>query len=163
MAEQVVVRDLPADRDVWFIRKFAWIGRDFTGATFKMQVRANRNTTGAPLLNMTNANIATDPLGITLLYAGTATITAHIAAGRLSGVPNAVNPATGVAYVGGDSVLLSQVEMFVEDTLMQGLPLAETATDDKVLQYDFLVQPSGGIADVEMTGKFIVRAGVTIP
>jgi hypothetical protein len=155
--------DIVADRWVWLIRKFTWLGQDFTGANFYAQVRQIPDGPGTPLLTLANANIATAPYGLALLYAGVATVSAHIAGGRLASVPKGTNPATGFPYAAADSVLLSQAEMWVNETNMRALPFPAERGDNAYFYYDLLVQAAGsGLREILLRGKFTVRAGSTV-
>lgn len=152
--------DIGADRWVACIRTFAFVGLDFTGATFSAQVRLTPDATGSPLVSLaTVGGISTE--GVSLLYGGTATITAHIAAGRLHAIPSGTNPLTGLPYAAGDTVALSQVGFRINETTMEGLPFPGERGDDAVLAWDMHITPSGGIKDKYMGGIFTVRAGVT--
>jgi hypothetical protein len=106
--------------------------------------------------------------GVYLLYAGTATIGAHIAAGRLRDVPQGLNPATLAPYALGDSILLSQISITVAGASAAALPFAEELNqgergNDVTLYYDLIVTPASGPIYAFMAGKFTDVAGVTIP
>lgn len=160
MADDVATVDFTVDRQVWCIRTLVFFGLDFTGGDFVMQVRTEKDTTGSPLVSLTT--VTSFVQGVRLLYAGTATITAHIAAGRLEEVPDAINPTTGVSYVAGDSVLISQIAIYINYTTLQGLPYDAERGGDPVFYYDLHAFTGSMIRDVLMRGKFIVRAGVTV-
>lgn len=159
--------DIIADRRAAVFDTFAFLGRDLTGATLKLQVRPVRDTTGTPLIALLPA--ADGDEGVTLLYAGTATVAAHVAASRLgSDIYRLMNPATGLAYAEGDSLLLSQIRVTIEAATVTALPFPEPPDergDDLPLVFDLI--GSGGtvviLPTVLMGGAFIVRAGVTIP
>lgn len=145
--------DIGADRWVACIRTFAFVGLDFTGATFIAQVRLTPDATGSPLVNLaTVGSLASE--GICLLYAGTDTITNHIAAGRISEVPS--------GYTGASSVALSQLGFRINETTMEALPFPAERGDDAILAWDMQITPSGGIKDKYLGGTFTVRAGVTV-
>jgi len=152
--------DLVADRNVRYDDNFVFLGVDWTGSTFKVQVRLIRDTTGTPLLNWTS------PDGVVLSYGGTATVATHVTAGRLVGgsgedsIYAMINPATGVPYVGSDNLTLSVI--FV-DLLANAFPFPDERGDDLTTYYDILRIPPSGNNELIMRGKFIVRAGVTIP
>lgn len=157
----VAYADLRAGRWVWFVQTLTFFSRDFTGATLKMQIRAMKDTTGTPLISLTNAVV--DTQGIELAYAGTATIAAHISAGRLSEVPDATNPATGVPYVSTDSVTISILRVVIDSANVAAMPFPEELGEDAEFYYDLVVDLPVGVPEVVMAGKFIVVAGVTIP
>lgn len=142
--------DIVADRNVDHFSTWSFLEVDYTGSTFKMQIRAVRDTTGTPLLELT-----TGSGNFTILYAGTATVAAHISAGRLAEVPD--------GYASGDSLLLSQIRLGISDFSLQALPFPEERGDDWEGYYDIIRTPTSGSAELIMRGKFIDRAGATIP
>jgi hypothetical protein len=156
-----VQTDLVADRRVDFIRTWAF-DEDFTGSTFKMQIRATPDLTGTPLLEATSGSGS-----FSLPYIGTATVAAHIAAGRLSSdVYTQINPTTGINYVAGDNLLISQLGVGLAATgFLASFPFPEERGDDFQGWYDIIRTPASGPLNPEllMRGKFTVRAGVTIP
>lgn len=152
--------DIDADRWVACIRTLAFVGLDFTGATFLAHIRTMPDAPGSPLVSLgTVVSAAVE--GIRLIYAGSATIAAHITALRLLEVPPGINPATGLAYASGDTVTLSQVGIRVNETTMEALPFPEEVGDNATLYWDMHITPSGGIKDKYCGGVFLVRAGVT--
>lgn len=160
--------DIFADRRAWYVEPFVFLGQDFTGASFAMQVRQVKDTTDTPLLDLSNAGPGLT--GINLSFAGTATIDAHIAAGRLPEVPKSKNLLTGLPYAGTDSVTLTQIVISIADNLLAfGFPfpgqpdVPGEAGDDFQGFHDLIVDTPAGVPQVAMAGKFILRAGVTIP
>lgn len=144
--------DIGADRWVACIRTLTFLGLDFTGADFAMQVRSVADATGSPLVDLTTVTTSSAE-GVRLIYAGTDTVANHITAGRLTAVPD--------GYVSTDSVALSQVGIRINETTMEALPFPEERGEDSALAWDMLITPSGGIKDKYIGGKFTVRAGVT--
>lgn len=158
--------DLYADRRMVYREYFVFLGEDFTGATYSMKVRPVADTSASALIALGTVTDNTD--GIRLLYGGTDTITNHVAAGRLAGVPVAINPATGVNYTAADSTALSQLRVMIGATTMSPpsiglIPLPQETGDDLTLAYDLLVTLSGDIAIKRLTGNFIVRPTVSLP
>lgn len=151
--EQPAKIDLHTDRWVACIRELAFVGFDFTSATFAAQVRTVPDAAGSPLVNLgTVGSLASE--GVMLLYGGSATIADHIAAGRIDEVP------TG--YVSTDVVLLSSVRIRINETTMEALTLPNDEDGpDTPLVWDLHITPSGGIKDKYAGGKFIVRGGAT--
>ena len=143
--------DIRADRWVACLRQFNFVGVDFTGATFAAELRLTPNATGAALVTLANASAGAE--GLRLIAATTATVAAHIAAGRLAEVP----PGYTLASV----VVVSEVGMRINETTMEGLPFGPERDSDSPLAWDLLVTPSGGIKDKYLGGDFIVLAGVT--
>jgi hypothetical protein len=154
--------DLTAEsRWVPFVQRFAALGEDWTGASFLMHVRQFKDTTGTPLISL--ATVTSFVEGIRLLYAGTATMSAHLAAGRIDAIPAVTNPATGALYQGTDSVLLSQIEILIlDDPTLQALPFLDERGEDQSFWYDLIVSPPSVTPKIEMRGKFIVQAGATV-
>lgn len=152
-----------ADRRVAYIEQFAFLGDDWTGSTFKMQVRLVRDSTGTPLEDWSTSS------GTLLLdYAATDTVANHVAAGRLAGagddsIYRLENPGTGVPYVAGDSLALSLLHIGIAASAIAAMPFPAELGDDAVFYYDVIRTPSVGDADLVMRGTFTVRAGVTIP
>ena len=144
--------DIGADRWVACIRTFSFVGLDFTGATFASHVRLVPDDTGSPLVTLGTVGSGASE-GIWIAYAGSATITAHIAAGRLAEVP--------AGHVTGDTIALSQIGLRINETTMEGLPFPAERGDDAVLYWDMHITPSGGIKDKYIGGLLTVRAGAT--
>jgi hypothetical protein len=158
--------DMTVDRWVDWLDLISFIDNDYTGASFKLQIRPIRDTTGTPLLELISGS------ALTLAYAGTATVSAHVAAGRLTGtgpdnIYTLTNPATGNLYQPTDNVLLSSLSIGVDQIYVASLPFAESfggkRGDDTILYYDLVVTVGGVTTSVILRGEFIVRAGVTIP
>lgn len=141
---------LAGDRYTPFLETLVFLNLDFTAAVFKLQVRARKD--GGPLY-ADLGTVTTAAEGVRLLYGGTDTIAAHIAAGRLSAVPS--------GYVSGDSIALSQATIRINEATMEAMPLGTEAGDDLELFWDLHITPSGGMKQVYVEGPFTVRAGVT--
>ncbi len=144
--------DIGADRWVACIRTFAFVGFNFTSATFVAQVRLTADATGSPLVDLSTVATAAEE-GLRLIYGGTDTIANHIAAGRLGEVPDGYTSATSVA--------LSQIGMRINESTMEGLPFPSERGGDVTLAWDMHITPSGGIKDKYLGGEFVVRSGVT--
>lgn len=147
--------DIVADRRVPFTESYSFLDEDWTGSTLRIQVRETKDTTTTPQID------GTSPSGVGIGYAGTATVSAHITAGRLtSEIYGLINPSTGLLYQPTTSLLLSQLVTFlVTDTF----PTPEEVGDDWKGYYDIIRVPPSGPDLLVMRGKFTVRAGVTIP
>ena len=144
--------DIRADRWVACIRTMAFVDFDFTDAEFSAQVRAVPDVSGTPLVDLATVGSAASE-GVRLIYAGSATVTAHMAAGRLPEVPPGME--------GSTVVTVSQLGIRINETTMEGLPFPGEYGDDKLLYWDLHITPSGGIKDKYAGGQFVVRAGVT--
>jgi len=142
---------MSADRWVACIRTFAFVGLDFTGATFASHVRLTKDAVGAPLVTLANASAGAE--GIRVIAVTTATVAEHIAAGRIDSVPP--------GYTLTDTIAVSEVGLRINETTMEGLPFPPERGDDALLAWDMLITPSGGIKDKYLGGDFIVRAGAT--
>lgn len=146
--------DFGADRSVPFIRTLAIVGFNLTGASFAMQVR-DRKDGGTLRADLgTVASAASE--GVRIVYAGTDTVTNHIAAGRLTAAQ-----AASQGWAGGDSKTMTQLGIRINESTMEAMPFGIEVGDDKLLYWDLQITPSGGIKDVYAAGNFIVRAGVT--
>lgn len=144
--------DIAADRWVACIRTISFVALDFTGATFVAQVRMTPDLAGTPLISLATVG-GTGIEGIHLLYAGLATVSAHIGAGRLEVAPS--------GYELTDNIFLSQLWFRINETSMEALPLPAEVGDDLELAWDMHITPLGGIKDKYAGGQFVVRAGVT--
>lgn len=144
--------DIHADRWVACIRELAFVGYDFTGATFASQVRAKPDAGGAPLVNLGTVTLTTAE-GVLLLYAGEDTVANHIAAGRLDETPS--------GYADADTIYLSNVRIRINETTMEALTAPDDVGDDITLAWDMHITPAGELKDKYAGGDFIVRAGVT--
>lgn len=147
--------NIAADRWVACIRTLTFIGYDFTGGTFLMQVRAVPDVAGTPPINLSTVTLSTAE-GVRLIYGGTATVTAHIAAGRMTQAE-----ADALGYSGATSVTLTQLGIRINETTMEGMPFPDERGDDWVGVWDMHITPSGGIKDKYIGGDFTVRAGAT--
>lgn len=146
--------DFGADRFVAFIRTLVLIGYDFTAAAFALQVR-DRKDGGAVRADLgTAASAAAE--GVRLIFGGTATAAAHIAAGRLT-----QEQADQLGAAAGDNVLLSHLGIRINESTVEAMPFGTERGDDLPLYWDLHITPSGGIKDKYAGGDFTVRAGVT--
>lgn len=144
---------LPLWGDRWtpFTRTLQFEGIDLTGATFAMQVR-DRKDGGQVRADLdTVATAAAE--GVRLIYGGTATVAAHIAAGRIEEAPE------GMAD--GDSLTLSLIGIRINESTMEAMTAATEIGDDANAWWDLHVTPSAGLKDLYLHGPFIIRAGVT--
>lgn len=151
--------DITARRRVPFVEHYVFLDENFTGSAFRMQVRQFKDTTGTALIDHTLGG------GLALLYAGAATVSAHITAGRLtSEIYTMINPATGALYQSADSVTLSVFGIGILASFLTALPFPSERGDAFVGWYDIIRTPSGGgDNDPIQEGMFTVLAGVTIP
>jgi hypothetical protein len=135
---------------------FSFLGVDFTGSTYLMHVREVKDTTATPVIVATSA--------ISLLYAGSATIAVHIAAGRLTdAVLTLTNPDTDELYAETDTVLLSQLSIKLTKTMLESAPYPAEVGDDYRAWYDVIRTPSAGDTEIILRGPLIIDAAVSIP
>lgn len=125
-------RDLVANRWEPFIHTIDFVGVDWTGATFLMQVRAEKNASGAALVDLsTVGSVATE--GITI---------------------------TGVT-TDADAVPTTSISIRINEATVEGIALPTPPDGDYALAYDLQITPSGGNKFRALEGKFTVKAGVT--
>lgn len=144
--------DIAADRWVACVRTLAFIGVSLLGATYAAHVRLKPDVPGTPLIALTTTAGAGDE-GIRTVYTGTDTVTNHIAAGRLSEIPEGMT--------GASNLTLSLVAIQILEATMEGLPFPDERGEDPVFYWDLHITPSGGVKDKYLGGMFVVRAGVT--
>ncbi len=162
--------DIRADRWVACIRSLAFVGYNFTGATFLAQVRRIPDLAGSPLVDLaTQTSAAVE--GVRLIYGGTDTIANHATAGNLStgerdALLTVINPLTALPYVTTDTVVLSRIGIRINEVTMEGLPFPETIGEGErgnivKLVWDMHITPSSGTKDKYAGGAFIVEGGAT--
>lgn len=156
-SSQPAVIDLKVNRRVSYREAFSFVDQDFTGSTLKMQVRKVKDLSGTAYMDMVS------PSGLSITYTGTATASAHIAAGRLTAqIYEVKNPTTGNLYQPTDNILLSQITFGINPSTIAGVPVSPEIGEDVVCYYD-LLRSSGSDYEIIMKGEFVVVAGVTIP
>jgi hypothetical protein len=145
---------LPFGGDRWtaFVRTLQLEGVDLTGATFAMQLRLLPDTPGSPLVSLGTVTSASSE-GVRLIYGGTATVAAHITAGRIETAPDGM--------VDADNLELSLIGIRINESTMEGLPATGEVGDDTPISWDIHITPVGGIKQRWLFGPFTVRAGVT--
>jgi hypothetical protein len=144
--------DLFGDRGVDFADTIPIVGQDFTGATFTSQIRAVPDASGSPLVTLT----------VALGYGGSATVAAHIAAGRITAeIYNYRNPATNANYVAGDTIAVSLINVSAAAP-RSAIPAASPTGADYVCAWDMLIDPSGAAPkDKWIYGSYTERGTVT--
>lgn len=145
---------LQADRQTPFVCTLSYIGIDLTGAAFKAQVR-DRKDGGNVYADLTTVGTVNTE-GFRLAYAGSATVSAHVAAGR-----GTLAQFAEAGFVGADTVTLSQVAMRINELTMEAMPFDGVIGDDLGMWWDQHITPSGGTKEKYLFGEFVVRAGVT--
>jgi hypothetical protein len=162
MADPEEIPIVVRSRQVPWSDTFAFLGEDYTGSTLKLQVRQVPGTTTTALITRTSGS------GLSIPYAGTATVAAHVAAGRLAGsgddnIYEIINPATGVPYVGTDNLTLSQILIAFTVANLTAIPIDTETGDTETVYYDMIRTPASGDPVIAMRGPVIVDPGVTIP
>lgn len=147
---------LAANRWTPFVHTIAFLGYDLTGADFAMQIRDYRDggAERADLATVGGVGIE----GITLVYAGTATVAVHIAAGRLEAIPD--------GYAEDDDLTLTLLSIRLNEPTVEGMPFAGVDGEGEVgedldLYWDLLITPAGGVKFRALEGVFTIKAGVT--
>lgn len=142
---------MSGDRNIALNQEIAFIGDNFTGATFRMQLRLTPDAPGTPLATAT----------MTLLYGGTDTLANFV---RLTQIPQSLAEA---AVASGDYTMdtvtgLSLVKLSIPAAAMAlaQWPAPELG-DDLILAYDLLVTPTGEPEVKIAYGPFTVRGTVT--
>lgn len=138
---------LVADRWTPFSHTIEYQGEDLTGANFGMHVRLTYDAPGSPLAAISLGS------GITLDYAGTTTVASHIAAERISEVPEGMTAS--------DTLPLSIISLYFAEGPISAMPFPAERGNDAVLYYDIIVTPAGGDRKVMFRGTFTIRAGAT--
>lgn len=164
MADPLSIDLVAPSRQVPFSETFSFLGEDYTGSTLKLQVRATPGTTGTALITRATGS------GLSIPYAGTAIVSAHVTAGRLladgdDNIYDMINPATGVLYQPGDSLALSEIRITFTTTNLTAVPMrpAEERGDPAFAYYDLIRTPASGDPVLQMKGKLVIDPGVTIP
>lgn len=116
------------------------IGPNWSGATFKMELRNNPGDTGTALLSLANASAGSQ--GISASYVSS----------------YAYIDATGAAATAPATKVLIQIDEATIEGLLLGTP------PDKPLElfYDLHITPSGEPKRVYCEGTFTIKPGVTI-
>lgn len=113
------------------------ISVDWSGATFKMELRVNPGDTGTALVSLTNA--AAGSQGISATYED--------------------------AYAmpdGSGTVIATIIRPQIDEATIEGLALGARTSDPVELYYDIHVTPSGSAKRLLCFGKFTIYPGVTI-
>ncbi len=145
---------LSGGRWVPFSETWGFQGVDLTGSDFRMQIRLTPDATGAALVDMGAVATASEQ-GVRLIYAGTATIAALLAAGRM------LRDEVAAGALDSDSLALSIVGVRINETVMETLPFPAERGTDAVLAWDIHVTPSGQLKQVWAAGPFTILAGTT--
>lgn len=150
-----VLLPLQADRDLWFVSDpIVFTEEDWTGGTFRMQVRLEPDMPGSPLASL--ATVTTAVQGVQLTYAGSDTVANHIAAGRMT-----AQDASTLGYATTDTLTLSIVVLRINSTTMSAMPAAPETGDDLTLYYDLLATVAPLPEQKRLYGPFVVKGTVT--
>lgn len=121
-------------RNVPFLDSIRFVGLDFTGGTFAMQVRLLPGTAGDPLLSLTNATAG------------------------LQGLSVAVTEESGLDV----STLTIQIDEATIDALLPASSNGQKAGTDVALFYDLIITGAGLPKTRWLEGSFIIAEGVTV-
>jgi hypothetical protein len=143
--------DLVADRYGALPLTMSFAQLDLTGITMEAQIRATKDASGSPLVDLLTVTTSATQ-GLKLVGVWTDTVANHIAAGRLSSVPKGLTSAS--------SIVVSVVYLQVNQSTNTALPAEQQVGDDVELYWD-LAFTIGGLKQIWLRGKYIVRAGVT--
>lgn len=151
---------LTADRGITFNEPIAFFGILFAGSTYRMQVRLEPDSPGGAIISLTTTT-SSSAAGVRLVYSGSATLAAHVAAGRITQAQaNAAKLANG--YSDTDSVDLSVLNLrILAATMALASYPADEAGDELPLHYDLLATLPGGDELKYVYGPFTVRGTVT--
>ena len=138
---------LVADRWTPFVHRIEYQGENLTGAAMSAHVRLTPDAPGTPALSFANG------AGAILVYGGTASVADHLAAGRISEVPE------GMATT--DLLPLSIIQLEATEAGMEAMPFPADRGDDALFYWDMHITPAGGTKQVYFRGTFTVRAGAT--
>jgi len=126
--------NLTAQRNVPFLEAIRFVGLDFTGGTFALQVRLLPGTAGSALIGLTNQTAGTQGLSVAVT------------------VESSINVST----------LTIQIDEATIDALLPASTNGQKAGTDVVLYYD-LVITGGGIGKTRwLEGSFTIAEGVTV-
>ena len=120
---------------------WAFVGYDWTGATFLMHVRNNPGDTSTPTITLTGASAGSE--GISVTYDTDYSY---------------IDPTSGQAVTAAASLVLVQIN----EATLEALSLGTPAKDPVELAYDLHVTPSGGVKRVAVYGTFNILPGVTV-
>lgn len=150
--------ELIADRWTPFTERLEVQGISLAGATLAAAIRMHPDAPGSPLVALAGG-VSAGAEGVRLFYAGTDTVANHLAAARLSVVPEDM--------AGGDSLALTLIDIRVNEATMENsasIPFPGSGApgergDDVELHWDMHITPSGGVKQVWFRGPFRVVGG----
>jgi len=126
--------DITVYRNTPFVDDIRFVGLNFTGGTFALQVRLLPGAAGSALISLTNQTAGTQGLSVV------------------------VTTESGVSV----STLKIQIDESTIDTLLPASTNGQKAGTDVVLFYDLIIT-GGGVAKTRwLEGRFIIAEGVTV-
>lgn len=126
--------DIVVYRNTPFLDDIRFVGLDFTGGTFAMQVRLLPGTAGSALISLTNQTAGTQGLSVV------------------------VTTESGVSV----STLKIQIDESTIDTLLPASSNGQKAGTDVVLFYDLIITGGGVPKTRWLEGRFTIAEGVTV-
>lgn len=145
-----VVLSLEADRNVAWIEDIPILGEAIpTSSDINLGVHLGRDYPGTRLLTLNKNDLSSN--GIGFRYSGSATISAHIAAGRLPGVP--------AGYEETDTVDMTVIGI-IGPSPSSWAPFPDERGEKLTLQYDIWLALPGSVNQVWFAGTLDILPGV---
>jgi hypothetical protein len=126
--------NLTVYRNVPFVESIRFVGLDFTGGTFALQVRLLPGTAGAALISLTNQTAGTQGLSVTATEEGGLDV----------------------------STLTIQIDEATIDALLPASTNGQKAGTDVALFYDLIITATGFPKSRWLEGSFTIAEGVTV-
>lgn len=126
--------NLTAYRNVPFLEAIRFVGFDFTGGTFALQVRLLPGTAGSALIGLTNQTAGTQGLSVVVTEESSVDV----------------------------STLTIQIDEATIDALLPASTNGQKAGTDVVLYYDLIITATGLTKSRWLEGTFTIAEGVTV-
>jgi hypothetical protein len=121
-------------RNVPYVEAIRFVGFDFTGGTFALQVRALPGTAGSALIGLTNQTAGTQGLSVVVTEESSVDV----------------------------STLTIQIDESTIDALLPASTNGQKAGTDVVLYYDLIITATGLTKSRWLEGTFTIAEGVTV-
>lgn len=128
--------DLTASKRVPFVASFAIVGPDWSGAAYKLELRASPGGTGTALVSIATASAGSQ--GVSAVYDATYEL------------PD------------GSEAPATTITIRITEATIEALSLADPSDEPLELWYDLHITPSGGDKLRYIGGRFTIEPGVTI-
>jgi hypothetical protein len=126
--------DIVVYRNTPFVDDIRFVGLDFTGATFALQVRLLPGTAGSALIGLTNQAAGSQGLSVVVTTEAAVSV----------------------------STLKIQIDEATIDTLLPASSNGQKAGTDVSLFYDLIITGGGLPKTRWLEGRFIIAEGVTV-